>query len=290
MASAKVNKDSIARLLQQDVIDVQDTEKRDKGKWQLGAMLSPQISYRDVASADATQNAAVNQSESARLTYAGGIQVSYLPTDRLTIQTGISYNKMGVNIGDYSSFRGGWFQSELDMANSPGRSKSVVNISNSMGTLVSAENELFVNSYAGSGTLTDYHLLVPEEMMVADASVESFFQSFEYLEIPFNVRYKVIDRAIDMQLMGGFSTNLLVNNSVSVIAGDQVIPIGEVQDIRTINYSGNAGVGLVYDLFENFSLSVEPRFRYYLNSINASNLPVTRPYSFGFYTGVNYRF
>ena len=295
-----VNEDSLVRLLQGDIASDQanvnletdhpEKEMRKKGKWQLGAILSPLISYRDVASVDAAQNVAVNHSESARLTYAGGIQVSYLPTERLTIQTGVQYNRMGVNIGDYSSFKSGWFQSEMDMVAVPNRSESVVSISNSMGTVISVDNDLFVNSYAGAGTLTDYHTLTPEEMVLADGSVESFSQTFEYLEIPFNVRYKVLDRTFDLQLMGGISTNLLVNNSVAAISGEEVTTIGEMQDIRTFNYSGNAGVGVVYDVFENFSLSIEPRFRYYLNSINTANLPVTRPYSFGFYTGVNYRF
>jgi hypothetical protein len=285
-----VNEDSLVRLLQDEEPELPEPESIKSGKWQLGAIISPLISYRDVASLDAAQNVAVNNSESARLTYGGGVQISYLPNDRLTIQTGVQYNKMGVNIGDYSSFKSGWFQSEMDMVTAPSRMENVVSISNSMGTVVSGDNDLFVNSYSGTGTLTDYHMLIPEEMIVADASVESFSQTFEYLEIPFNVRYKVLDRNFDLQLMGGFSTNLLVNNSVSAVTGDEVIAIGEVQDVRMFNYSGNAGLGVVYDVFENFSLSIEPRFRYFLNSINKGNLPVTRPYTFGFYTGVNYKF
>lgn len=290
-----VNEDSLLSLLAGDASDIAEQEitaqkERKTGKWQLGAALSPLISYRDVASADAVQNVAVNNSESARLTYAGGVGVSYLPTDRLTIQTGVFYNKMGVNIGDYSNFKSGWYESDMDMVSAPGRSENVVSIANSMGTLISSKEERFVNSYTGTETLTDYHILKPEEMVVADAAVESFSQTFEYLEIPFNVRYKILDRTIDLQLMGGFSTNLLVNNSVAAIAGDETVAIGKVQDVRMFNYSGNAGFGVVYDLFENFSFSIEPRFRYYLNSINTPNLPVTRPYTFGFYTGVNYKF
>lgn len=290
-----VNEDSLVRLLKEGAGpagegDMEVPVDRRPGKWQLGATLSPLISYRDVASADVSQNVAVNHSESARLTYAGGVGVSYLPSDRFTIQTGIYYNKMGVNIGEYSSFKSGWFESAYDMVSAPGRSESVVSISNSMGTVISGDEERFVNNYSGTGTLTDYHMLKPEEMIVADASVESFSQTFEYLEIPFNVRYKIIDRSIDLQIMGGFSTNFLVNNSVTAIAGDQAVAIGKVEDVRTFNYSGNAGVGIVYDLFKNFSFSLEPRFRYYLNSINTPELPVTRPYTFGLYTGVNYKF
>lgn len=285
-----VNEDSLVSLMQGKDPDIVSAKKKRSGKWQLGATLSPLISYRDASSAVEAQNVAVNNSESARLTYAGGLQVSYFPTERLAIQTGVYYNKMGVNIGDYSNFKSGWLESSTDMVNAPTRTENVVSISNSMGTVVSSDKSLYVNNYADGQTLTDYHTLTPEAMSIADAYVEGFSQTLEYLEIPFNVRYKVFDRTIGLHLLGGFSANLLVSNSISAIAGDEAVTIGEVRDIRTFNYSGNAGLGMVYDVFKNFSLSIEPRFRYYLNSVNADHLPVTRPYTFGFYTGVNYKF
>jgi hypothetical protein len=86
------------------------------------------------------------------------------------------------------------------------------------------------------------------------------------------------------------STNFLVANSLSAITADDKIEVGEVRSVRSMNYSGNAGIGFLYELFTNFSLSVEPRFRYYLNSINTEDLPATRPYAFGVFTGVNYAF
>ena len=289
--NAVVNEDSLLNLLQQDDIPEITEEKRSgQGRWQLGATLSPLVSYRDAASLDAAQNFTVNNAESARLTYAGGVRISYLPSERLAVETGVFYNKMGVNIGEYSNFKNRLFQNEMDMAYSPGRTKNVVSISNSMGTIVSSDNSLFVNNYSASPALTDYHMLTPEQMVVDNAAVESFTQTFEYLEVPFNLRYKIIDRTIDLQLIGGLSTNFLVSNSIDAITGEEAIEIGQVEDIRTINYSGNAGLGIVYEIFKNFNISMEPRFRYYLNSVNADILPATRPYTIGLYTGVNYKF
>ena len=120
--------------------------------------------------------------------------------------------------------------------------------------------------------------------------MNSFEQSLEYLEIPFNLKYKVINRDFKVLLIGGFSTNLLVGNNVSANTANGKLDYGSVQDIRTVNYSGNAGLGFVYSFSGNLSLSLEPRFRYYLNSVNTANLPATRPYVLGIYTGVNYSF
>jgi len=284
------NEDSLLRIIQhtpEEAIE-EPAKEKDGGKWQVGAALSPLISYRDAASADATQNMIVNSSESPRLTYAGGVQVSYRQSSRFTIESGVYYNKMGVNIGDFSGFIGAWMSGNMDYVE---RATKVVSISNSMGTVVSGNKETFLNNYQSDGGLVaDYHMLEPAAMSVADAPVEGFSQSFEYLEIPLNLKYLLIDGVVDLQLIGGVSTNLLVNNSVSVVTSEGAVRIGEVTDVRNINYSGNAGIGIIYELFDRFSLSVEPRFRYYLNSINAEYLPATRPYSFGVYTGVNYLF
>jgi len=282
------DEDSLLRIIQHTPEMAEDEEnQKERGKWQVGASLSPLLSYRDVASPDVTQNMIVNNSESPRITYAGGIQVSYLQSSRLTIESGISYNRMGVNIGDYSSFSGGWFS--RDMLYSEHSSK-VVSISNSMGTVVGNTEETYLNNYQSDGAIADYHMLEPVAMAVGDATVQGFSQSFDYLEIPLNVKFKVIDRTVDVQLVGGISTNLLVNNSISAVTEAGRVKIGEVTEVKKMNYVGNAGIGLIYDLFERFSLTVEPRFRYYLNSVNSSYLPVTRPYSFGVYTGLQYLF
>ncbi len=119
---------------------------------------------------------------------------------------------------------------------------------------------------------------------------EGIRQHLDYLELPFNLRYTLLDRDFKIQLLGGMSTNLLVNNYVSMESGGVSKEIGYLTNIRNVNYSGNAGLGFVYHFLDQLSLSVEPRFRYYLNSVNDATLPSTRPYTFGIYTGINYFF
>ena len=204
------------------------------------------------------------------------------------MESGLYYTRMGVNIGDYSSFKNGMFGERLD--NAPGTIDNVSGVSNSMGKIVSVDEARFVNNYGATESAADYNRLIPELMLNDNQLADRFSQSFGYLEIPVSVKYMVIDGSVKVNLIGGISTNLMVGNSVSVHTGEGKVEIGEVQDLRSMNYSGNAGIGFVYDLFESFSLSVEPKFRYYLHSINNDMLPSTRPYTLGLYTGVNYTF
>jgi hypothetical protein len=115
-------------------------------------------------------------------------------------------------------------------------------------------------------------------------------QHLDYLELPFNMRYSVIDRTFELQLVGGLSTNFLVNNYVTMDTPDGPEEIGYLANIRNVNYSGNAGIGMIYHIHKQFSITVEPRFRYFLHSVNDATLPSTRPYSLGLYTGLSYTF
>ena len=124
----------------------------------------------------------------------------------------------------------------------------------------------------------------------AQASETGIQQHLDYLEVPFNLRYSVIDRTIELQLVGGISTNFLVNNYVTAEGASGPEEIGYLSNINKFNYSGNAGLGMIYHMGRKLSLMVEPRFRYFLNSVNDSSLPSTRPYSIGLYTGLNFTF
>ncbi|MFC2090113.1 outer membrane beta-barrel protein [Bacteroidota bacterium] len=289
----KVNEDSLLQLIH-NKYDQEDTWEeesplKDQSRWQVGAAFSPQLSYRDVGSPTISQNAAVNSSESAKVTYAGGIGVSYKPSKRLSFESGVYYNRMGVNIGDYRSLKANMDLSPQEDFIS-GSAENVISVTNSMGTIASLDYNLVINTLDETDSRNSYNELAYDQVNMENSSLDLFSQTFEYLEIPFNIRYRIIDRVIKVQLVGGMSTNILVSNSISAITSEDRYVVGNMENVKPVNYSGNAGVGFVYEIFSNFSLNIEPRFRYYLNSINTAALPSTRPYAFGLYTGVNYAF
>jgi hypothetical protein len=90
--------------------------------------------------------------------------------------------------------------------------------------------------------------------------------------------------------VGGMSTNFLVGNSVTAEGPSGREEIGYLSNVNTVNYSGNAGLGMIYHVGKKLNLLFEPRFRYFLNSVNDASLPSTRPYSVAFYTGLSYTF
>jgi hypothetical protein len=265
--------------------DIAEKQERDP-RWMLGAMLSPLYSFRD-AEPDALAGTAGQ--ESGMISYATGIQVGYRATRRLALESGIIYNKMGLTIGAPGIQV---FSGKMDMIAAPMGPDSwvenVTAVTNTIGNIVSHSGEIYVNNYKLNAR-AEYNNVdeVFAKSAVADQGIQ---QHLDYLELPMNLRYTLLDKNFKIQLIGGMSTNFLVDNYVTMETPDGPTEIGYLTNVRNVNYSGNAGLGFVYHFLDQLSLSLEPRFRYYLNSVNDATLPSTRPYTFGIYTGLNYFF
>ncbi len=263
-----------------------DAAKKRDPRWMLGAVMSPLYNYRD---ADMEAMTGGSEYESGLVTYAGGINVSYRGNSRLAIESGIHFNKMGISIGAPGiSLFGNSFDlvPNREVASSP----EMIAITNSVGNIVTESGQVIVNGYKlnaeyGADAITNSE--VADLSQTAEQGIE---QHLDYLEVPFNLRYSVVDRTFELQLVGGISTNFLVNNYVTMETASGTADIGYLTNIKSVNYSGNAGIGMIYHIHERFSLLLEPRFRYFLNSVNDSSLPSTRPYAVGLYTGISYTF
>lgn len=263
-----------------DVVTMKDKDPR----WVLGAMLSPLYSFRD---AEPEALAGTSGQESGMISYATGVQVGYRATRRLAFESGIIYNKMGLSIGAPGIQV---FANDMDQVNGAPEmgTPTITAITNSVGNIVSHSGEIYVNNYKLNASSENGW--VDQAIAEVNNADQGIRQHLDYLELPFNLRYTILEGSFKIQVVGGMSTNLLVNNYVTMETASGTTEIGYLTNLRSVNYSGNAGVGFVYHLLEQLSLNVEPRFRYYLNSVNDATLPSTRPFTFGIYTGLNYFF
>ena len=116
-------------------------------------------------------------------------------------------------------------------------------------------------------------------------------QYFHFVEIPIILKYKLIERKLDFQVIGGLSTNLLIDSDISYYDAEgnkNYIP--EITSYNRFTYSSILGVGAEYPIFSKFTLNLEPAFKYHLNPVNSNNFYATRKFSFALYSGINYKF
>jgi hypothetical protein len=104
------------------------------------------------------------------------------------------------------------------------------------------------------------------------------------------VRYKVIDRTLGMNIVGGISYNQLLNNSAYAIAGGIKYLIGSTEGLYPITLSSSFGLGMEYSLSPKLSINLEPTFRYYLTPMSGQGGSSLHPYTFGIFSGVSYKF
>lgn len=280
---AQLEPDTSGALLT-DPFPIMEPEKKKDPRWMVGAAVSPLYSYRDAEDVAMPSNAA----ESGLLSYSTGVSVSYRRNSRLAFETGIYYNRTGIAIGA-PGIR--IFSQRYDaMVFGPGSELAdIATVSNSVGNIVAHSGDIYMNGYKLSAENGSNDLAgeVLEEVQASESGIQ---QHLDFLELPFNLRYSVIDRTIELQLVGGMSTNFLVGNSVTRDGASGREEIGYLSNVNTVNYSGNAGLGMIYHMGSKLNLILEPRFRYFINSVNDATLPSTRPYSLGFYTGLSYTF
>lgn len=266
--------------------------KEEENKWIVGGQMAPLYSFRNLVG-DELATQIYDSKESGLLAYAGGVNLNYQASNRISVQAGVYYSRMGQNINgitvNYEEQEDApqLYQAALltDVDSDPKFYGEVV-VSNSTGNIESNQEEISVRS---SGSLIHYSMDGAQYRNQPSES-QTLQQNFDYLEIPLLVKYKVIDRKVDFNVLSGLSTHILVGNSTYIIVDESKERLGQTSDIKNLNYSGALGMGIEYPLTSSMVISVEPLFKYYLNSVNESNQVDSHPYSFGLFTGLSFIF
>jgi hypothetical protein len=260
---------------------------------EIGALASPIYAFRDVSGENSGMYSNNSSMEKGILSYAGGMQFGYAAGERLTIYTGLAYSRMGVKVEGLYAVNS--LVPGLDF-DDPQKiyAGEVFYSTNSIGTIESkVRNGDFISSnrtesyYGQAMTNTSDQVFAPSSIIPENRNLSQYFH---YLEIPLMLKYKLIDRDIDINFLSGLSSNFLVGNKIIVDSNGEKSVLGETGNIRSQNFSGNLGLGFDYNISPSILLSMEPQFRYYLNSINNPTLITSRPFSFGMFSGVRFIF
>lgn len=276
------------KLIAFNASNIRKNKEQEKG-WKMGLNVAPgYASYSSSHTERYAQDMAYAASEGSG-NVGAGLSVQYQTGKRWSIESGVYYAKSGQksqnsfelfarkNSSYYANF-------DSDVAYAAPQSLSA--------------GQVAMNSTAGVIALDK---LPPGTEIVArpetDVSYSNtllsrgeFSQVFDFIEIPLYLRYTLIDSKIDVDVLGGVNAGFVVGNNAFLDNEYGVQNIGKTEDVSSLNMSGTVGVGVNYALGKHVSLAVEPRFNYYLNSINRNPDVDFRPYRVGVYTGLYYDF
>lgn len=261
----------------------EDIIPKKENRWSIAAMASPTY-YSKFNSGDDEFSRQLMESEEPVISYTGGVGLSYKISRRFSIQSGLYYSSLGQKLDGINTF-GGFKQYD----NSKGENNFEILTSN--GTISASNPDVFLNADGADRVVTAYTKDVFDPKKASLQYINnSLTQNLSYLELPVILRYKIIDKTIGINVIGGMSYNFLVNNSVYTEVDGSKYVIGDTRGLNPLSLSSSFGMGMEYSFSKKLSFNLEPTLRYYLNPFNVTSGTYIHPYSFGIFSGVSYKF
>jgi len=243
-------------------------------RWEVSPNFAP-VYYNTFGSGSSIDPQFSNNSKSGDINYSYGVKVSYVINDRLSVRTGVSMvdlsystNNIEFAVAEASEGLG-----SIDYRNP----NYVVAVGN-RGTLRPPQSAL--------PTVTDEGIVIVPRSGIIPGAMQ---QELNYFEVPLELKYNISNNRVGVNVIGGMSTLLLGNNSVSVLTEGFRSEIGSANNLNNLSFSTNLGLGFDYKFTNRFVLNLEPVFKYQLNAYNDSAIDF-KPYIFGVYSGFSYKF
>jgi hypothetical protein len=244
-------------------------------KWTIGAQFAPTYSYREISSNyNAGQNSdyvdELNNAEEALLSYAGGVNIAYAFNSKWSLNSGMYYSRIGQVNRDALEFRQEKNEYILYAINT---STGIINI-------------------AFDRVPDDVRKITPPKdtidfLNTGDIKV---IQNFDLFEIPFMVKYHLLNKKLSINVAGGLSPAYLVKNNTVLEYESNKYEIGDAANLNDIIVNSSVGLGIGYKISKKLTFSLEPTFKYSLSPINNDSKVYYHPYYLSWFTGINYKF
>lgn len=114
-------------------------------------------------------------------------------------------------------------------------------------------------------------------------------QKMGYVEVPLELSYQIVNKRFGLEFIGGVSTLFLTQNSITMKLEQEKINLGGANNLNTVHYSGNLGLGLKYGIMKQLEFKIEPVLKYQFNPFSSTNTN-SKTYIFGLYSGIGFNF
>lgn len=247
-------------------------ENQNNLRWSVQPNVAP-VYYNTLSQGSPLSQQFAENSKQGDVTISYGVNIAYQISKRLSIRSGLNavdmgYATDGIEFGPAISSAQ---HHQLNVRfNSPSGSQPNIALSDGKTPLYTPDSELQArseNSYQGS-----------------------INQKFGYLEVPLELKYRLIDTKIGVNIIGGFSSLFLTDNKVTISSDNNLkSEVGEASNLNDTSFSTNIGIGLDYQFSEKLLFNLEPMFKYQMGTFSSDDGGFS-PYMLGVYTGLSFSF
>ena len=248
--------------------NINEEEKESINRWQVNPNIAP-VYFNSFGKGSPIHEQLVNNEKSGSVNMSYGINISYAVNSRLSVNSGVNKVDLGYNTNNVIIYE------NLGVSNPNTGLLRNIKLNNGLQSLsfVSGNSLSFAQSPS----------IIPGE------SLSSLNQEMSYYEIPLELKYKLSKKKLGFSLVGGVSTFILSDNSVSYELRGVSTELGEATNLNSTSFSANIGFGLNYAIFKNMNFNLDPMFKYQINTFSNTSGNF-KPYIIGVYTGLNYKF
>jgi hypothetical protein len=268
LAIGTIEENPMEKLLREKETKKVADEKDKWNKWAVNSYVSP-IFFNSFASGSPISDEFATNDKSFNNSTSFGVGVAYHLNKRLAIKTGVSNLNLDYdteNIAFYSSF-----EDQSKIANT--------NIErNTNGKYIVLKHEKDISKNVNEN-----------QNLQSSQNLGSLNQKAQYIEVPVEMSYALINKKFGVAIKGGMSTLFLTENIISISGNDGNMQIGKASNLNNVHFSSNVGLGLSYTFMKNFQLNIDPTLKYQINTYNKNSEDFT-PYVIGVNTGISYKF
>jgi len=253
----------------EEIVSEKKKKEKPEHRWNVAPNVAP-VYYSSLGNGSSIDPSFADNPQDGDVNMSYGLQVSYAISNRLSVRTGVN----NVDLG-YST-------SGIEVGTGPvAVALSSVDYGSRQIVVTAADKGSFTSGAPSNG----FGNVTPKSTK-GDAKL---IQNINYYEVPVELKYAVINSRFGVNLIGGVSTLLLGNNEISVKADNFNSVLGEANNLSTVSFSTNIGLGLDYKLSKKFTFNIEPMFKYQLNPYTDSSVNFN-PYILGVYSGLSFKF
>ncbi|AOW21037.1 porin family protein [Urechidicola croceus] len=272
------NEDVIAENIENlvDTLDENELLKQDKEdekntkKWSVASIAGPVQLNSFSSDSSPLDESFIQNEKQVNNAISYGIKVGYKLNNKLSLQSGISIVNLSYKTNDVL------IQTNLNASH--------------LSSINYAPNaELIQVSGTSSSNSDALNSSARNEVSNVDSFTGTLNQEFGYIEVPLELKYNLTDGKIGVNLVGGFSTLFLNDNTITVDTDSFSSTIGEADNLNNINFSGNFGLDVDYKINKQLFLNIAPTIKVQTNTFS-NNSGNFKPYTIGVYTGLNYSF
>ena len=268
LATVIIEENIMEKLLREKETKKVVDEKEKWSKWAVNSYVSP-VFFNSFTDGSPISDEFDSNEKTFKNSTSYGIGIAYNLNKRFVVKTGVSNLNLDYdteNIAFYSSYED---QSRISNTNIERNSngKYLVLKHEKDRSKIIAENELFQSGQ----------------------TLGNLNQKTQYIEVPLELSYAVLNKKFGVAIKGGMSTLFLTENVVSITSEDGNMQIGKASNLNNVHFSSNIGLGLSYSFMKNLQLNLEPTLKYQINTFNKNSNNFS-PYVIGVNTGISYKF